>query len=268
MLIDFHTHVFPDALAPRTISKLAEISECLPQSDGTVAGLLAKMNQWGVDMAVTLHIATKPGQQTNVNNFAASIQGERLLSFGSIHPDAPDALQELERIKALGLHGVKLHPDYQDFFVDESRLFPLYSRMAELKLPLVLHCGWDPFSPSLTHCPPHRLAMVLKAFPELVVIGAHLGGMNQYDEAERCLAGRYPNLYMDLSMSPRYCSDPAQFLRIIRAQGADHVLFGTDCPWGSGHETLTYLRSAGLTSSEEKQILFQNACRLLGISPR
>ncbi len=265
MLIDFHMHLFPDALAERTIAKLAETSSCTPYADGTLDCLRKRMDSWGVDLGVSLHIATKPSQQTNVNNFAVSVQSSRLVSFGSVHPDAPDALEELERIKALGLKGVKLHPDYQGFFVDDPRVFPLYQKIARLGLPLLLHCGWDPVSPQSVHTPPEALARVLEAFPQLTVVGAHLGGMKRYDEVEKHLAGKYPNLYIDISMSPRYCTDRDQFRRILNLQGAERVLFGTDCPWGSAPETLDYLFATGLTQEENEQILFRNAQRLLGL---
>ena len=265
MLIDFHTHLFPDALASRTIPKLAQVSGCTPYSDGTLAGLRRQMDAWGVDLAVSLHIATKPGQQTNVNNFAASVQSDRLISFGSVHPDAPDALEEMERIKTLGLHGIKLHPDYQGFFVDDPKVFPIYQKAAELELPVLLHCGWDPVSPGTVHAEPQALARVLKAFPQLTVVGAHLGGMERYDDVEEYLAGRFSNLYLDISMSPRYCRDPEQFRRILKSHGTDRILFGTDCPWGNAPETVAYLKEAGLTPEENEKICSGNAKRLLGL---
>jgi len=127
MKIDFHVHLFPDALAVKTIGKLARIAgdehgDAPHYTDGTLRGTLEKMDVWGVDRAVTQHIATSVHAMHKVNDFAASVRSERLYAFGSVHPDAPDALEELERIRALGLDGVKLHPDYQNFFVDEERM--------------------------------------------------------------------------------------------------------------------------------------------------
>ena len=263
MLIDFHTHLFPDTLAARTIPKLAQVSGCTPYSDGTLAGLHSKMDAWKVDLAVTLHIATKPSQQTNVNNFAASVQSDRLLAFGSVHPDAPDALEEMERIKALGLRGIKLHPDYQGFFVDDPKVFPIYQKAAQLDLPILFHCGWDPVSPGVVHAEPQALARVLEAFPQLTVVGAHLAGMERYDEVEKYLAGQFPNLYLDISMSPRYCRDPGQFVRILERHGIDRILFGTDCPWGNAPETAAYLKQVGLAPEENEKIFSGNAKRLL-----
>ncbi len=157
MKIDFHVHLFPDALAVKTIGKLARIAgdehgDAPHYTDGTLRGTLEKMDVWGVDRAVTQHIATSVHAMHKVNDFAASVRSERLYAFGSVHPDAPDALEELERIRALGLDGVKLHPDYQNFFVDEERMASIYEKMAQLHLPVLFHAGWDPLSPELDGC--------------------------------------------------------------------------------------------------------------------
>lgn len=186
MKIDFHVHLFPDALAVKTIEKLARIAgdehgDAPHYTDGTLRGTLEKMDVWGVDRAVTQHIATSVHAMHKVNDFAASVRSERLYAFGSVHPDAPDALEELERIRALGLDGVKLHPDYQNFFVDEERMASIYEKMAQLHLPVLFHAGWDPLSPELLHAEPEHLAHVAEGFPELTIIAAHLGGMRRYD---------------------------------------------------------------------------------------
>ena len=136
-----------------------------PLTDGTAAGLLAHMDSRGVEKAVVLGIATNPRQQKNVNDFAASICSDRLIAFGSVHPDAPDALEELHRIHALGLRGVKFHPEYQDFFVDEKRMLPIYELCDRLGLVVLFHAGVDIGYPNPVHCPPKRLAQVLSAFP-------------------------------------------------------------------------------------------------------
>lgn len=263
MLIDFHTHFFPDRLAVRTLAHLSGVAGTQPNSDGTLPGTLQRMTEWGVDLAVGHHIATKPAQQTNVNSFAASSQSERMLCFGSVHPDSPDAIEELSRIKGLGLRGVKLHPDYQGFFVDEERMFPIYEKISELGLPLLLHTGWDPFSPDIVHAPPMAVAAVCERFPGLTIIGAHMGGMARYDEAEEYLVGK-KNLYLDTAMSAELC--PAEQLgRMIKAHGADKVLFATDCPWSTVPSQLKILGEVGLTQDDLELITWKNAVRLLGL---
>lgn len=267
MRIDFHVHLFPQALAGRTLDKLSHIAGENGQpapyfTDATLEGTLQRMDEWGVDRAVTLHIATTAHSMHKVNDFAASVRSERLYSFGSVHPEAPDALEELDRIRQLGLDGIKLHPDYQNFFVDEDRMGPLYEKMARLGLPLLLHAGWDPLSPEVVHAEPVRIARVLDAFPNLTVIGAHLGGMCRYDEVERHLLGR-KNLYLDTAMTSPYLHDANQYTRILRGHGIDRILFATDCPWSTPARELAFLEKTGLTPQEMEAITSTNALRLL-----
>ena len=266
MLIDTHTHLFPDFLAGRTLQKLSEVSGCSYCTDGTVAGTQQYFAQSGVDFAVVLHIATKPEQQTNVNHFAKQVQDENpnLICFGSVHPDAPDALEELYHVKELGLYGVKLHPDYQKVFIREERYFPLFETMSRLGLPVALHTGWDPVSPDVTRGSSKDMAEVARAFPGLTVIAAHMGGLNQYEEAQAHLAG-LRNVYFDTAMSSVYFQSPELYERLIRRHGLDRVLFGTDCPWNTVGAELHFLDETGLTEAEKAQITFENAKRLFGI---
>lgn len=266
-LIDFHVHLFPDALAGRTLEKLShtaadEHGDAPYFTNATVAGTLQKLTEWGVDAAVTQHIATSARSMRKVNDFAASIKCDRLYAFGSVHPDAPDAQEELERIKALGLDGVKLHPDYQEFYVDESRMAPLYEKMAQLHLPVLFHAGWDPLSPNEVHAEPERLKAVVQGYPGLTVIAAHMGGMRRYDQVEKHLLGR-KNLYIDTSMTSPYLADTAQYARILRGHGLDRVLFATDCPWSTPERELRLLDMVEMTEQERRDVLCGNALRLL-----
>ena len=267
MRIDFHVHMFPEALAKKTLPKLAHISGRDGQdapyfTDGTLQGTLRRLDEWGVDRAVTLHIATSVHAMHKVNDFAAAVKSERLYSFGSVHPDAPDALEELDRIQALGLDGVKLHPDYQDFCVDDDKMAPIYEKIQSLGLPVTFHAGWDPLSPEVVHAEPERLARVLDAFPRMTVIGAHLGGLCRYDQVEKFLLGRR-NLYLDTAMTAPYLEDEAQYGRILHGHGLDRVLFATDCPWSTPLRELPLLERAGFTPEERERITWKNALALL-----
>ena len=263
MVIDAHVHIFPDRLAPKALKSLSEICKSPYYMDGTADGMRQALKSWGVDAAVCMNIATKPKQQLSVNRFAASVQGDGLYCFGSVHPDAPDAIDELRHIKELGLYGVKLHPDYQDFIVDDSRLFPIYEAISELQLPVTFHTGWDPYSPNLTHAPSQAVAKVADLFPRMTIIAAHMGGLNRYDESEEYLAGK-ENVYLDTALSCRNCS-PEQMLRLIRRHGAEKVLFASDCPWSRSSDELAFLERLPLTSKERDAIYFQNARRLLNL---
>ena len=157
MLIDFHTPIFPDALTAKTLPRLSHIAYDSPYyTDGTERGALDAMSAWGVDRAVVLHIATKPGQQKTVNRFAAEVQARNpnMLCFGTVHPKDPGAADEIAEIKAAGLCGVKLHPAYQACYFGDEAYFPIYAAIEKAGLPLLLHL-------SLIHISePTRLGMI------------------------------------------------------------------------------------------------------------
>ena len=262
MLIDAHVHMFSEKIAQKALNNLSEICKSPYFADGTLRGTKEKLREWGVDAAMAMNIATKPTQQPIVNNWAASIHDPMFYCFGSVHPDAPDVLDELQRIKSLGMHGVKLHPDYQGFLIDDPQRVPIYDAVSSLGLPVTFHTGWDPLSPDLIHAAPQAVAKVVKLFPRMTVIAAHMGGMARYREAEEYVAGL--PLYIDTSMSSRLCS-PEQFERLVSRHGSEHVLFGSDCPWSRSCDEFDFIERTHLTDREKENIYCKNARRLLGL---
>lgn len=264
MLIDFHTHLFPDKLAPRALGALSETSGIAPVTDGTAAGTEAVLRESGVDRAVVMHVATNPRQMANVNRFALELNGQGpFICFGSVHPDAPDALDEAARLKAAGLPGVKLHPDYQGFDADERRLWPLYDTLCQLGLTVCFHAGLDPFSPEHIHATPRMLASVAREFPKLRIICAHFGGFRCWDAVEEDLVGK--DVFLDTSFCGGTLS-PEQAGRIVSRHGAERILFGSDCPWQSPAVSHDFLLSLGLSDRELECIESGSAQRLLGIN--
>lgn len=262
MLIDFHVHAFADQIAERAVTKLMGVAKIDAETNGTIAATRETLHSWGVDRAVLLPVATKPSQQRTINDWAKAAEDEMFVSFGSIHPDAEDRLEELAYIRQIGLHGVKLHPDYQDFFAAEEKMFPVYEACAALGLPVVFHAGFDPLSPDVVHGKPEDFAKIADRFPTLTIILAHLGGQLRWDEVEQYIVGRH-NVYLDTAYTTRVLSNE-QLLRIIRAHGADRILFASDCPWDNAKTIYNRLCSIGLTETEQSQIFYQNAERLLG----
>ncbi len=262
MLIDAHIHVFPDALAPKVIPKLAAISGYDNQTNATLSDTLEKMRQWGVDKGVFLSIATKPSQQKSINDFCASIASDTVIPFGSVHPDAPDWEAEMERIASLGLRGIKLHPDYQDFDMDEPRILPLFKKARDLGLCVTVHAGFDPLSPDHIHCTPKACRQVLDACPGLKLILAHMGGMRLWDEVERYLVGA--PVWLDTACCAG-AIDPIQLKRIIQSHGADKILFASDCPWSDPRREKAMLEALELPQAQLEEIFSGNICRLLGL---
>ena len=191
-----------------------------------------------------------------------SMNDPRIIPFGSVHIDSEGIrLEELERVKKLGMKGIKLHPDYQGFFFDDPRAYPVYERCADLGLIVVIHAGSDPVSPGVIHADPQAIARVLDRFPRLILVAAHFGGTDCWDDVLRHLVGK--QVYLDTALSAG--NIPADTARqIIRAHGAHRILFGSDCPWHSSAMDAEFIRSLGLSEQEEEQIFYQNACALLG----
>lgn len=265
--IDFHVHTFPDKIAEKAVTKLAGISGITPCTDGTVKKTLSVLSKAGVTLGVSLNIATSPAQQRSINDHAAYLNGavgDRLLSFGSVHPDAEDAVDELSRIRSLGIRGIKLHPDYQGFMVDDEKLFPIYARCAELGLPVVLHAGWDCYSPDKVHNPPERAAEVAELFPDLTIILAHLGGLRRWDGVLEHLCGR-KNIFFDTAIAASEC--PKETAKILlKNHPHDRFLLGSDCPWEHPADSIRYVQALSLSEESLEKVLWKNAANLLGLA--
>jgi predicted TIM-barrel fold metal-dependent hydrolase len=220
------------------------------------------MKKDGVDLSVVLSIATNPQQQSKVNDFAITVnQQEDLVAFGSIHPDAPDALEELERIHAAGLKGIKLHPEYQGFYADDEKMKPIYRKISQLELITLFHAGQDIGFPPPYHGTPQHLLGALK-WLDTPVVAAHWGGMNVYQEVIESLCGR--ELYFDLSFG--YGVDPKPLAqRIIDKHTPDRLLFGSDMPWHRPAWEMRLIDTLDLTQDEQDKIFFKNALGLLGL---
>jgi len=263
-IFDFHTHAFVDSLAERAMSVLESKSDINPHTDGTVSGLRRAMAEAGISQSLILPIATKPSQQKTINNWASEIMKDGLFCCGTVHPDAEDAEDEIWRIRSLGLCGVKFHSEYQEFLPNDKKMYRIYNKIAEAGLFAVFHGGWDPLSGDEVRATPIRFAEAAEKVPELTFVIAHLGGMNYWDDVEKYLAGKFRNVYFDVSVIAGYI-DPNQLLKIIKIHGADHILFGSDCPWSDPESEIRMINSLGLSETEKELIFYKNAYRLLGV---
>lgn len=268
MIIDFHTHVFPEEIAEKTIKTLETMSKIKAYTDGTLEGLKKSMRENDITYSIILPVVTKPSQFETVNKYACSITGkDGIISFGGIHPDTDDYSQNLNLIKEMGLLGIKLHPDYQNIFIDNPKMVCLIQYAVDLDLIVVIHAGMDIGLPNPVHCTAKRAANMLNQIngkgkdPKIVL--AHTGGYEDWDDVEKYIAGK--TVWLDISYSLGKIED-AQFVRIIRKHGSDHVLFATDSPWGGQRETFNHLKKLGLTDQELELILYRNAKELLHIS--
>lgn len=288
MIIDFHTHIFPDKIAGKTIETLGRLAGVQAASDGTLQGLLNSMNKSGVDISVIMPVCTKPEQFENINTFAQEINGRyenKIFSFGGIHPDCEDYKGKLNGIKSLGIQGIKIHPDYQKVMIDDLRYLRIIEYASELGLIILTHAGIDIGMPEPVHCPPDKMRKVLDIVkPDKMVLG-HYGGWKQWEQVYEYLAGE--NVYLDTAFLFGVCqskkqedtkSKPVQegsqfqdyitkdeFLKILNKHGANRILFATDSPWSDAKAGIQWINSLPVSEVEKRQILGENAGKLLEI---
>ena len=266
MLIDFHTHAFPDSIAERAIDKLSYVSGGLEaQSRGTALSLKQEMEKDGVDISVVLSISTNPGQQKNVNNFAKEINDEKsFYAFGSVHPDSEDVFDELERIKDMGLKGVKFHPEYQKFYVDDEKMKPIYKKISSLGLITVFHSGYDYGYPPPYHCMPDNLLAALKWF-DSPVVAAHWGGVNCGVEVIKKLCGK--DVWFDLSFG--YGIMPKAIAQeIVDRHTPDKLLFASDMPWHRPSWEKQLIETLDISKEDKDKIYYKSAMKLLNITAK
>ena len=266
MLIDFHTHIFPEKIASGALDVLKagvlkqENKVAISFYDGTKDGLLSSMMESGVDISVTLPIATKPSQTESINSFAKSASCEKIISFASLHPANENTDTILENIKEAGFIGIKLHPEFQQCYVDSPKIIKILKKAEELKLYTVFHAGSDIGLPPPVHSKPLHLKNTLEYVSGKYIIAAHLGGWRMWDDVEKHLVGT--PIYFDTAFIKDHISKE-QARRIIKTHGSSKILFGSDGPWESPKDTLAFLQSLDLSASELKDITYKNAQQII-----
>ncbi|NLZ53252.1 MAG: amidohydrolase [Thermoanaerobacteraceae bacterium] len=258
-IIDIHAHIFPEKIAQKATESIAAFYGIPICAKGTIEDLLEQGKKVNIYRYVVHSTATTVEQVEAINEFISQVQlsDERFIGFGTLHPGLRNVQNELERLLSLGLRGIKLHPDFQHFNIDDEVMMPIYEA-AEGRLPILMHMG-DERSDSSS---PRRLAKVLDRFPGLTVIAAHFGGYSMWDEALQYLVGR--DLYFDTSSS-LFTLDKSKAIEIIRKHGVKKILFGTDYPMWLHEEELKRFQSLNLTQEEQELILWKNAAELLNI---
>ena len=268
-IIDFHTHIFPDKIAEKTIYTLAEKADITPYTNGTESGLIAAMENASVAVSVALPAITKPSQFDSVNAFAEGInakytgEGRRIISFGGIHPACEDIDGKMKDLMKRGFKGVKIHPDYQNEYIDSEKYRKIFESAREYGLIVVMHAGYDNGFPELPmKCPPDRLRRALEAVPYEKIVLGHYGGHLVWEDVYRLVTDY--NVYFDTAYTLSEI-EPELFKRILNKIGSDKVLFATDSPWRDIGVEADILRSYGLGAETEKKIFRENAVKLLGI---
>ena len=257
-IIDFHTHIYPDAVAHKAAQSIREFYSIDGSNlDGTVEALLSRGKQAGISRYIVLPVALKPERVADINNFILEqVQlNPEFTGFGTLHAAMPDIAAEAQRILNMGLRGIKMHPDSQIFPIDDPRLFPVYELMEDTA-PILLHMG----DPRYDYSHPARLKKVLELFPKLDVIASHFGGYSMYDTA--CSILKNTNCYFDISSSIMFM-EKGVAERYIRTYGAHRMVFGSDFPlWDPAAEVKRFLELR-LTPEEQEQIAYKTALHIL-----
>ena len=259
-IIDFHTHAFPDRIAEKTVEKVASLGDVVPSLDGKLSSLLDSMDRHGIERSVLCSIATKPSQFENIMKWSRSFASDRFVMFPSVHPDDPLALEHISAVAAEGFKGLKLHPYYQNFVLDDERIFPLYEKIEECGLILLFHAGYDVGYPRERVANPVRIVRVAEMFPSLKIVAAHMGGWGDWDNVEKYMVGKH--IYFDTSFAVRLCGKE-QAARIIKAHLPEYLLFGTDSPWTDQGEEIDMINDLDIDDALKEQILWGNARKLL-----
>ena len=230
--------------------------------DGTISDLLSSMDSAGIEIAVICSIATTPKQVRNITEWSRQVASERIIPFPSIHPDYADFREEIARMKDLGMKGIKMHPQYQGFAIDEDRVLPIYEAIAAHDLILTFHAGFDISFPTDPSASPDKMARVIERFPDLKIVACHFGGWRQWEEVKQYLAGK--DLFFETSYTIGDLSDE-KVLELIRLHGEDRILFGTDSPWKDQREYVKEVNSLPLSDDTREKIFHRNAEKLLGL---
>lgn len=256
-IADAHCHIFPPKIAEKAVASIGSFYE-IPMLGG---GLAQELVQCGASIQAERYLvcstATVPGQVESINRFIAETcaQYPQFVGLATLHPDYPDVPAELSRAVAAGLRGVKLHPDFQKFNIDDPKAVEMYRHIDQAGLPILFHTGDSRYDFSA----PKRLAAVAEQLPTLICIAAHFGGYSRWQDSAQYLG--QPNVYYDTSSS-LFRLPPDDAVRMIRQFGSDQFFFGTDYPMWKHQEELDRFLALPLTEQEREDILWNNFLRV------
>ncbi|HOW43296.1 MAG TPA: amidohydrolase family protein [Candidatus Omnitrophota bacterium] len=262
MVIDIHTHAWPDKVALKAKTSLESFFKIRLAGDGTVTGLLASMDANNVDVSVICAVASRPEQVRSINSWLFGVRSQRIRVFAALHPGYAQWKEELSLIRAHG-DGVKFQPEFQNFYVDDPAVFPVYELLQELALPVLFHCGEELSGTLLVRSSPDRIWKIRQSFPKLRIIAAHFGGFRLWPEVEKHLLGR--DVYLDTSYFFSFLP-PKEIKRMLELHSPDRLLFGSDFPIAGQRSDLEFLRALDIAPQLKEKILCRNAQQVLGIA--
>jgi predicted TIM-barrel fold metal-dependent hydrolase len=263
--IDFHTHIFPDQVAKSTVDAIAAGSgDYRARTDGTLQGLLDSMKRANISASLVANFATKPSQMFSILEFCKQIMSDAIYPLISFHPsnDTYEVEDMFGQAQVAGIRGVKLHPLYQRFFIDDKYMYGFYELMASFGFYVMFHTGFDRAFPGNTQADVERVKKVADWFKDLTIVCTHVGGWKQWDRIH-CLSS-CKNVFTETSMTMSEVSDE-EFIRLIGHFDEDRILFGSDSPWTDQQEMLERTLHLKISDRLKEKILYKNAADLLGL---
>jgi predicted TIM-barrel fold metal-dependent hydrolase len=267
MIIDCHTHIFPDRIAPRVMEVNEKNLGLKAYGTGTKDGILSYMDEAGVDYAVVLGVAPAARLVKSTNDWLLALVHPRLIIFGTVTPDYENWQEEIHRLKVNGARGIKINSLLQDIVPDDPVMYPIYEKLIKEDMAILLHSGKGEGrnSKAPLRSTPKQLRKVHDDFPKLRMIIAHFGGYSMLNDVRQYLVGQ--EVYFDTSYCPTIKEmDPKEVCALIRAHGVDRMLYGTDYPWAKQGITegweYDFIRNLPLTPKEKEMILGENAFAL------
>lgn len=267
MIIDAHTHIYPDHVAEKALQTLIKNTrgELNVYTNGRTDDLLASMNTAGVDLSVVLTIATKPGHGKGILQWIREQKEKksRLIYFASAHPYDHNYKDLLKEIKEEGIQGIKLHPGYQNFPVDSPEAYKVYEEAFKNDLVLYFHSGYDMGLPDCDFTTIERFANVLKDFSGSKIVLAHGGDCREWDKVLELLGDK--KCYYDIAFVLEDMMQDEHAKALYR-QNEDYFIFGTDSPWREQKSYVDLIKNSNFLSNEQKNKLFcKNILKLIKI---
>src|SRR5690606_34383731 len=185
--------------------------------DGTVSGLLSTMDSCGIDRAVVMGVADHARHVHRTNEFIGSLKSDRLIPFGTVHPEL-SVEENLDSLRRHGVTGVKLHPLFQGFALDDPRIWALLEAFGD-QIPVITHVGAGGTDEANRRATPAMIAEIVEAMPKLRMVACHFGGFHRFDEACQRLVGK--PVLLETSWPPALAGlDPERVRRVVDAHGA------------------------------------------------
>lgn len=281
MIIDFHTHVFPDKIAEKAVKSLSDSSRAVPYTNGTAFDRKESMKKAGIDYSVNLPVATKASQVESINTVAIENALEDMkngiIPFGAMHPQFGNIKNELKRLKLAGVRGIKIHPAFYGLDIADTSVMNIIYEAAALDLIVITHAGWDIGFPEKNYIPIESLIRIDSEIGPEKMILAHMGGWKDWDNVGKYLAGS--KYYFDTAFAigkvnarkdlPEpmltYMLSDDEFVELCKKHGVNRILFGTDSPWSDQKEYVDKINSLSFSDYEKDCIFSGNAKELLGI---